>query len=372
MIGPQLIRNHFNRPKLIIVIPISIVFIFICTALLTMTQVQRFLFIDSMNSALGGIKAETFLELMGWENPYYDKELPDEYERISFSKMALQTVTNINFKDERSLLGNELPGFSVFDTKIIIAGEGTNYTNVPIESPPPPDYVLKGDKKENADEKKDTPPPKQTATHAQVFFYNTHSWESYLPLLGETGAKNANLASTQDQSKNVHLVDQFIIDGLANDGVEAVQDKDIVTDYNTAYSISRKFIKAAIDSKKDYQLFLDIHRDSSRKKDTTTTINGKSYARVSFIIGAANPNAEKNKTVAQELHHKLTKAYPGVSKGVFEKTRAEGNGVYNQDLSPHALLIEVGGVDNTLEELKRTANALADVISEYVKQADKV
>ena len=366
MLESPVIPRQFNHFQLLISIPCSIAFMFICIALLTLSHVHKFLFIDNIHGALGSIKAETYLELMGWENPYYNKELPDEYVHIHFSQMMLQTVTNINFRDERSLLGNELPGFSIFDTKIIIAGEGTNYTNVPIESPPPPDYVIK------EHEKRDTSPSKQLATHPQVFFYNTHSWESYLPLLGKAGAKNVNLASTQDQSKNVHLVDQLIIDGLANSGVEAVQDKNIVTDYNAAYSISRKFIKAAIVSKNHYQLFLDIHRDSLRKENTTTMLKGKNYARVSFIVGAANPDAEKNKTIAQDIHNKLTKSYPGVSKGVFEKTRSEGNGVYNQDLSSHALLIEVGGVDNTLEELRRTANALANVISEYVKQADKV
>ena len=37
----------------------------------------------------------------------------------------------------RSLLGRELPAFSLFDTEIIVAGEGTDYTNMPIESAPP-------------------------------------------------------------------------------------------------------------------------------------------------------------------------------------------------------------------------------------------
>ena len=36
-----------------------------------------------------------------------------------------------------------------------------------------------------------------------------------------------------------------------------------------------------------------------------------------------------------------------------------GNGVYNQDLSGQAILIEVGGVDNTEEELNRSIDALA-------------
>ena len=43
--------------------------------------------------------------------------------------------------------------------------------------------------------------------------------------------------------------------------------------------------------------------------------------------------------------------YYGLSRGIFIKDRKSGNGVYNQDLSPNALLIEMGGVDNTPEEL---------------------
>ncbi|GGH77369.1 stage II sporulation protein P [Pullulanibacillus pueri] len=356
------------------IFPFLLLVIFIAVALLSSSFSKRLLYFDNISTALEGIKAETFLEMVSWENPYYTNELPEGYERISFSKMAFHTVTKIDFKDERSLLGNELPGFSVFDTKILVAGEGTNYTNVPIESPPPPDSVLSedsGDKNSSTDKGNKTPSQNE-ASNAQVFLYNTHSWESYLPLLGKTGAKDANLASTQDQSKNVHLVDQFIISALANSGVQAIEDKDKVTDYTTAYQTSRAFIKSAIASKYNYKLFLDIHRDSSRKENTTTTINGKSYARISIVVGAANPQAQKNSDLANKLHHLLDAKYPGLSKGVFKKSRSEGNGVYNQDLSPHALLIEVGGVDNTKEELQRTAEALADIISEYVKQAGKV
>ena len=36
------------------------------------------------------------------------------------------------------------------------------------------------------------------------------------------------------------------------------------------------------------------------------------------------------------------------------------------------MLIEFGGVDNTFEELNRSAEALADVFSEYYWQAEKV
>lgn len=50
----------------------------------------------------------------------------------------------------------------------------------------------------------------------------------------------------------------------------------------------------------------------------------------------------------------------------------EGNGVYNQNLSGKSILIEFGGVDNTFEELNRSADALADVFSDFYWQAEKV
>ncbi|WP_191092992.1 stage II sporulation protein P, partial [Bacillus sp. BNPI-92] len=61
----------------------------------------------------------------------------------------------------------------------------------------------------------------------------------------------------------------------------------------------------------------------------------------------------------------------GISRGIFVKDRREGNGVYNQDLSPHAMLVEIGGVDNNLDELNRTVDILAEAINDYYQKAKK-
>lgn len=52
-------------------------------------------------------------------------------------------ATNIRFNDVRSFVGKELPGFGKYDTEIVIAGEGTNYSNLPIESSVPLEEVVK-------------------------------------------------------------------------------------------------------------------------------------------------------------------------------------------------------------------------------------
>jgi len=142
--------------------------------------------------------------------------------------------------------------------------------------------------------------------------------------------------------------------------------------YYQSYDMSREVVMEAMKQTRDLQYFIDIHRDSRRRKYTTVTINGIDYARTVFIVGGENPNYEKNLRVATDLHQLLQKKYPGLSRGVIEKKGAETNGKFNQDLSGNAILVEFGGVDNTFEELFRTAAAVADVFSEYYWQAEKV
>jgi stage II sporulation protein P len=49
------------------------------------------------------------------------------------------------------------------------------------------------------------------------------------------------------------------------------------------------------------------------------------------------------------------------------------NGEFNQSLSPRSVLVEVGGVDNTLAEGYRSAGILAEVLAEmYWEETDAV
>ncbi|GIN89221.1 hypothetical protein J22TS1_02720 [Siminovitchia terrae] len=107
-------------------------------------------------------------------------------------------------------------------------------------------------------------------------------------------------------------------------------------------------------------MFIDIHRDSQPKKVTTADIHQKRYATLFFVVGKEHKNYEKNRKFVEELHHDLEKKYSGLSRGVVVKGEFDGDGVYNQDLTEHALLIEFGGVDNNLTELYNSAEALAD------------
>lgn len=56
--------------------------------------------------------------------------------------------------------------------------------------------------------------------------------------------------------------------------------------------------------------YIDIHRDSARKENTTKVINGKSYAKLYFVVGQAHENYEGNLMFAKEMHDKLEKNTP--------------------------------------------------------------
>ena len=66
-------------------------------------------------------------------------------------------------------------------------------------------------------------------------------------------------------------------------------------------------------------MVFDIHRDSSSRSDSTIEINGKSHAKIQFIVSKISINYEQNKQFAVQLHEQLEQRYPGLSRGVIER-----------------------------------------------------
>ncbi|WP_309123338.1 stage II sporulation protein P [Paenibacillus sp.] len=209
-----------------------------------------------------------------------------------------------------------------------------------------------------------------------AFIYHSHNRESWLPELKGTSKDQPNEAF--DADVNVSMLGARLQKKLEELGVGAVHSG---TDYNTAvknfnynysYKYSKTTVKEALAVHDDLVYLLDIHRDSSRRKQTTIEIDGKAYAKMYFIVGQGNPDWKENEALAKRIHEKMEKKLPGISKGILTKGTRHGHGEYNQSLSKGSVLIEIGGVDNTLEESNRTVDALASVIAELTKDAVKV
>lgn len=207
-----------------------------------------------------------------------------------------------------------------------------------------------------------------------AFIYHSHSRESWLPEL--PGKDQPNDAF--DAEVNVSLLGERMQQKLEEAGVGAVHsDADYNTsvpsfNYNYSYKYSKTTVKEALAVHKDLVYLFDIHRDSQRRKTTTVTIDGVDYAKLYFIIGQGNENWKENEAFATRIHEAIEERLPGLSKGILTKGTKHGHGEYNQSLSSNSVLIEIGGVDNTLEESYRTIDALASIVAEIAMEAEKV
>jgi stage II sporulation protein P len=203
----------------------------------------------------------------------------------------------------------------------------------------------------------------------QVYIYHSHNRESWKNVAGSKSG-----SSVDDPKTNITLVGLELGKILQKKGISAITANDDIAgrlvlknlSFSQSYSESRKTLQEAMNTNPSLSYFFDIHRDADVPyNQTTATINGKKYARIMFIIGTGNPRYEDNAAFAEALNKLLEKKYPGLSRGVLVKSAHQGNGEYNQSLSPYSLLLEFGGVNNTLEENKRTAEAFADVFADY-------
>ena len=216
--------------------------------------------------------------------------------------------------------------------------------------------------------------PKRPEMHSTfgkevVYIYHTHSRESFLPYLKNTFKPEEAYHSIA----NITLVGKMLGRAIESNGIGTkVDTSDIVElletknlDYGSSYDLSGEIARAAQNENRDLDYFIDVHRDSLRKENTSIEINGLNYARLLFVVGTGHADYEKNLAFANELQTMLDTQYPGLSKGILQKSSSQGNGVYNQDLSPNSIILEIGGVDNTVEELHRSTEAFAEVLSEF-------
>ena len=368
-------QNNFDR-VMIMVKAIAKVVLGIVATLSIITAIvsnQKPLFFSSLFTDCDAMNTEIFKRMIGSEIHYFGQKLDNSSDSLISNFMEL--ATNVNVRDIRSFIYEELPGMFAFYSDIIVAGQGTDFTNLPIETPPPKENLGKDSElKEGVEiggEKKQQEKVKQPEKNT-VFIYHSHSRESFLPHL-----KNANPNTAQHSELNVTLLGKRLGEILNSKGIGTTVDTtDVVAkllernmEYWQSYEITKEVVQEAMARNKEYTYFIDIHRDSGPKHLTTININGKNYGKLYFIVGTGHKNYKKNEQLAIRINQMIEEKYPGLSRGVFPSPRNSGsNGIYNQNLSPNALLIEIGGVENTLEEVYNTIDVLGEIFAEFYWQ----
>ncbi len=191
----------------------------------------------------------------------------------------------------------------------------------------------------------------------QVYIYNTHQTEEY-----DAGSlKNYNIDLTVFTASNIleKKLSAYNIDAyVENRSVKEHLNK-YGFNYNQSYKITREFLE---NFPNEVDLYIDLHRDSGNKEQTTVYIDNKPYAKIMFVIGTNYETYNLNMELSAKLNSYFVEFNPTISKGIFTR-----HSVYNQDLNPNIILIEIGGPYNTLEEVENTLDVFAEVINKYLK-----
>lgn len=207
-------------------------------------------------------------------------------------------------------------------------------------------------------------PNPTTINNPKIYIYNTHQLESY----------NSSDYTDYNITPNVLIASYLLKEKLNKSNIKTVVETSNITeflnlnnwDYSKSYDASRYFIKQAIDSYPDLKLLIDLHRDSISKDKSTVTIGDKKYAKILFVVGEEHDNYQQNLSVAQTLNDLIKNKYPTLTRGIITKSGSNVNGIYNQDLSTKSILIELGGNENTMDEVINTINVLAEVLKNYI------
>lgn len=182
----------------------------------------------------------------------------------------------------------------------------------------------------------------------KIYLYNTHQSEEYADTDVFTMAKEFK-SILENKGFIVTLADMNITDYIKKNNLE----------YKDSYKVTRELVTDAL--KDEYDLYIDYHRDSTKKSGSTTTFDGKSYARVMFVIGSNHNNYQVNYNLVDNINKQIKNINNKLTRGIFVRKSS----VYNQDLDPNVFLIEIGGPENTREEVNNTLMMLADVLEYY-------
>ena len=204
-----------------------------------------------------------------------------------------------------------------------------------------------------------------TENDPTVLILHTHSTESYTPK-GEP-YQEISQWRTLAEEYNMLSIGSRVGQLLSEGGIGVVQDRNLYDypSYNGSYVRARRSIQDYLTQYPSIRLVLDLHRDASggeTQMRTAVDLGGSPCARLMLVLGTNHKAYEENLSLALKLHTQLQRQAPGIMRPL--QLRAQR---FNQDLSPGALLIEVGAAGNSHAEAMAAAEQLAEAILALAK-----
>ncbi|MEK4403819.1 stage II sporulation protein P [Sporosarcina sp. resist] len=208
-------------------------------------------------------------------------------------------------------------------------------------------------------------PIQASEAEGKALLYFTHYHEAFKPV---TQAKEGKI-TVSHQTENITKFGEKLKTQLQFNGIETDMIA-VEVPHTGAYNAIRPHVKKKIQEKK-YDLIIDLHRDSAGPDITTIAFNDEQYAKVAFVIGMEHSNFERNRANAVLLKNEMELLVPGITRNLVMKHGPGVDGKYNQDLDPSLLVVELGGIGNTEDQLNRTIAVLAKAATTVIENSNR-
>jgi len=292
--------------------------------------------------------------------------------RNNLIKQARKMDSKRQFKKNSYYFGGALASILLFCWLAFF--DGTHFISASIDNVSSA-FKIEGIKVPSSDKENDPITDQNTnIKDPEVFIYHTHNTESFSSNTDETDQYVSN-----NNNENVTAVGKKLAQSLNNKGVKALHDDSNINNilkekgwrFSRSYEVSGGIVKDALNRHDSLKLVIDIHRDSQKRSFTTDNIDGQDVGRIALVVSKNSAKFEENKKIADLVAKKIEEKYPGLLRGVYiQEPFNDGtyeNKNYNQDLFGNSLLLEVGGVENTLVEEYKTMEILSEVIKEVLE-----
>lgn len=182
-----------------------------------------------------------------------------------------------------------------------------------------------------------------------IAMYVTHGDESYVPTDG---------TESEEDGGGIYDVAKQLKSELEALGITVELDTSSHLPHDGgAYRRSRQTAVRLAEKAPD--ALIDIHRDGIPDPDEYThTVAGDPVAKVRLLVGRANQNSAANRSFAKQIKAVADKMYPGLIKDIFI-----GKGNYNQEIMPHAILLEFGTHTISKERALASTELMANVLN---------
>lgn len=319
---------------------------------------------------------DLFLEILASSNSYMKTVFDQTYKDETIKTRTSSVLKNkLSFFSPRNYFKSQLPAMFAFveseDVKtastVIEDSQVADNTDVNSAESDLEDY--EGKEVESTKDLISSEKPssiKLDDENPYIMIYHTHATESYAPV-------KQNNYHIDKKEKNVLTIGETIGGVLKEKGhkVKHIQKYHDLPSFNKSYTESLKTAKEELSKNENLKVILDVHRDgvdegskyiNKAQAAARVDINGKSVATFLMVVGPDNPNKDQLLKFARYIRDKSNEKYPGLCKGIVVKPY----GKFNQYVSDHYTLLEIGSNLNTMDEAKETANLVGEILDEVI------